>query len=92
MLYVKSNLALFKKNSERHNVNTRNKDELANRVSRLHRVTNTFMGLCVRFYNKIPSEIQNLPYLKFKKVIKEKLYKKGYYRIFDYLEDENPWD
>lgn len=91
ILYVKKNISSFKKNSDVHNINTRHKDKLAVLVTRLHKVNNSYKGLCIRFYNKIPVDIQNLPLQKFKSIIKQKLYKKGYYRICDYLEDKNPW-
>ena len=49
------------------------------------------MGLCVRFYNKIPEEILNLSDNKFKLKIKEVLCKKAYYTINDYLCDKKAW-
>lgn len=91
ILYVKKNILYFKKNSDNHNVNTRNKDKLAAAESRLHRVTNSFVGRCIRFYNTIPTEIKELPFNKFKSTIKTKLCKKGYYKINDFLIDKNPW-
>lgn len=91
IMYVKKNISNFKKNSDLHSVNTRNKNKLAQTISRLHKVTNTFMGLCIRFYNKVPRDIQELPYNKFKNVIKQKLCKKAYYRVNDFIDDTEPW-
>ena len=82
---------MFKRNCDRHNFNTRYKDKLAVIASRLHKVTKSFQGLCVRFYNKVPVEIQNIPLNKFKIIIKTKLCAKAYYKISDYLDEKNPW-
>lgn len=92
LVYVRKNIANFEKNCDRHNINTRNKEKLVTHTSRLHRITHSFEGNCIRFYNKVPIDIQNLPLDKFKATIKQKLYKKGYYRICDYLEEDAPWE
>ena len=60
--------------------------------TRLHRVGNSFLGQCVRFYNKIPLDIQEFSITKFKNYMKQKLQNKGYYTINDYLNDNNPWE
>lgn len=92
LVYVKRNITNFQKYSDIHNFNTRNKDKLVAYVSRLHKISNSFKGNCIRYYNKVPTDIKNLPLDKFKIIIKQKLYKKGYYRISDYLEDRCPWE
>lgn len=92
LLYVKKNIGLFRKNSDRHAVNTRNKNKLCSHVSRLRKVTKSFKGQCIRFYNKIPIDIQNLPFDDFKSLIKRKLCKKGYYEVSEYLDDVNAWE
>ncbi|CAK1580619.1 unnamed protein product [Parnassius mnemosyne] len=61
-------------------------------VTRLHGISNSFMGQCIRFYNKIPEHVQSLSINKFKSFIKEKLYKKGYYNIKEYMNENNPWE
>ena len=92
LVFVRRNIVYFKKNSDSHNFNTRNKDKLASHVSRLHKITNSHIGNCIWFYNRVPVEIQHLPLDKFEVIIKQKLYKKGYYRISHYLEDKYPWE
>ncbi|CAG9788975.1 unnamed protein product [Diatraea saccharalis] len=47
----------------------------------LQKVNNSFKGLCVRFYNKVPSKIQQLDIMQFKSTIKKILIKKAYYKI-----------
>lgn len=91
LLYVQKNKHQFKKYCDIHNRNTRNKNKLVPTITRLHKISKSFIGQCVRFYNKIPLDFQILPLNQFKSVIKRKLCKKGYYKISDYLEDLNPW-
>lgn len=92
LMYVHKDVSNFKKVSDVHSFNTRNKHNLAVHRTRLHRVGNSFMGQCIRFYNKLPIDIRNLPTKKFKIFIKTKLCKKGYYKISDYIDDKNAWD
>lgn len=92
LMYVHKNINLFKKNSDSHKYNTRNKDKLAVATSRLHKVSKSFKGQCIRFYNKLPSDMLKLSINKFKNAIKRKLYKKAYYKITDYLDDKKAWE
>lgn len=92
LMYVRKNINLFKKNSDNHDVNTRNKDKLAVPTIRLTKVSKSFKGQCVRFYNKVPSDVQSLSISKFKNLIKRKLCEKAYYKISEYLDDKSAWD
>jgi hypothetical protein len=92
ILYVHKNIASFKKNCEIHNINTRNKHKLAVPFTRLHKIKKSFMGNCVRFYNKLPNIITELSVSKFKNYVKRKLISKAYYSTQDYMNDETPWD
>ncbi|CAK1581342.1 unnamed protein product [Parnassius mnemosyne] len=92
LMYVHKNKDSFSKRSDIHSVNTRNKHKLVIPVSRLHRVSNSFLGQCIRYYNKVPESVQVLSITKFKCFIKLKLYKKGYYSINEYMVDNNPWE
>ncbi|CAK1577859.1 unnamed protein product [Parnassius mnemosyne] len=92
LMYVHKNKDSFSKRSDIHSVNTRNKHKLMIPVSRLHRVSNSFLGQCIRYYNKVPESVQVLCITKFKCFIKLKLYKKGYYSINEYMVDNNPWE
>lgn len=91
IMYVRKNMTSFKKNCDCHAVNTRNKNKLAVPKFRLSKVSTSFMGYCVRFYNKIPEAILNLSEQKFKKRIKYSLCKKAYYHIDEYLNDTSAW-
>lgn len=91
LLYVKKNIHLFKKNSDVSKYNTRSRNKLVDNYSRLRKVKKSFMGQCIRFFNKVPIAIQEFPLYKFKKIIRQRLILKAYYTISDYLEDNNPW-
>lgn len=91
ILYVRKNIDIFKKNSSFHNYSTRNKDKISAPTTRLHKTSNSFQGNCIRFFNKIPSEIQILSINKFKSYTKVKLLAKAYYNINEYLNDHSAW-
>lgn len=92
IMYVHKNIAHFKKNCDIHNINTRNKHKLAVPATRLHKIKKSFMGNCVRFYNKLPSSISDLSIGKFKNIVKRKLISKAYYSTQDYMNDKASWD
>jgi hypothetical protein len=91
IMYTHKNINNFKKQSEVHNFNTRNKHKLVMPKFRLQKVKKTFMGNCISFYNKVPLDVWELSYCSFKRYIKNALLKKGYYKINDYLEDNGTW-
>lgn len=91
LMYVKKNFEKFEKYSNIHHVNTRNKDNLVIHTTRLQRISRSFMGQCIRFYNKLPKNVRDMPINIFKKAIKSRLCSKGYYKISDYLDDNTEW-
>ena len=92
LLYAHKNINLFMKNSDVHSINTRNKNKLVMPATRLQKISGSFKCQCIRFYNKIPSDIQKLSINKFKSFIKHKLSKKGFYKVSDYMVDKKAWD
>ncbi|CAK1584931.1 unnamed protein product [Parnassius mnemosyne] len=92
VMYVHKNKSSFTNISDIHSVNTRNRHKLIVPVTLLHRVSNSFLGRVIRFYKKIPENIQNLTCSKFKNFIKLSLYKKGYYKVKEFMDDNNPWE
>ena len=90
-MFVRQNISAYNKNSEVHDVNTRNKHKLKMPCYRLHKVHGSFLGLSIRFYNKIPQIILDMPFSKFKEHVKTVLMKKGYYTIDDYMKDKKAW-
>ena len=91
IMYVRKNLHLFSKRGDRHNYNTRNRDQLVQPGFRLAKVDSTFMGYCLKCYNKIPQNILELNETKFKTCIKRTLCKRAYYKLGDYIADSNAW-
>ncbi|CAF4802117.1 unnamed protein product [Pieris macdunnoughi] len=92
IMYVYKNSDKFTRIEHTHNVNTRNKRRLQFPRTRLSKVSNSFLGKGILFFNKIPEALLSLPFNKFKKCIKEKLCKKAYYKVNDYLVDKRAWD
>lgn len=92
IMYTRKNSYNFKKRSDVHGLNTRNKDKLMNSAHRLQKTNKSFVGNSVRFYNKLPTHIIDLTEKRFKNCIKQKLVKKAYYTTGDYLADTKAWD
>ena len=91
-MYVKKNINNFTKIGDFHNINTRNRHHFGAPVTRLHRIRNSFMGQCVRFYNRIPENVREFSISRFKKNVKRRLCVKGYYQINDFVNDNTPWE
>ncbi|KAJ8736617.1 hypothetical protein PYW08_007273 [Mythimna loreyi] len=91
IMYVRKNLHLFSKRGDRHNYVTRNRDQLVQPGFRLAKVASSFMGYCLKCYNKIPSHILELNETKFKSCIKRTLCRQAYYKLEDYIQDKNAW-
>ena len=90
-MYVRKNIHEFRKYYDVYHRNTRNKNELVHPHCRLAKVSTLFVGLCVRYYNKIPDDILSLSEKRFKCYVKQKLCKKAYYKLDDYLNDKEAW-
>ena len=91
IMYVRKNLSIFSKRGERHNYGTRNRDQLVQPGFRLAKVDSSFMGYCLKCYNKIPPHILQLNETKFKSCIKRTLCSQAYYKLGDYIADKNAW-
>lgn len=91
IMLARKNVSLYLKNSDVHNYNTRNKNKIVQPNFRIAKINKCFMGNCIRYYNKIPDDIQNLSDRQFKCKIKDTLCKKAYYRTQDYLNDKDCW-
>ncbi|KAG7299149.1 hypothetical protein JYU34_017682 [Plutella xylostella] len=91
IMYVRKNLNSFSKVGATHGIETRNKNKLLFPTLRLSKTNTSFMGNCIRFYNKLSNEAINLTEQKFKNYVKATLCSKAYYSINDYLNDKNAW-
>jgi hypothetical protein len=91
IMYVRRNLHKYNKNSDIHCLNTRNKDKLQLPRFKRAKTFKSFIGNGIRFYNKIPCKVTELPDSKFKEHVKKVLLKKAYYKINDYVNDKDAW-
>lgn len=91
IMFVRKNIALFRKKCDFQKYNTRNKDKLIAVSTRLRKVQKSFMGLCTLCYNKLPNAITNMPENKFKTIVKQTLSNRAYYKLDDYLLDKHIW-
>lgn len=91
IMFVRKNLHLFGKVSDRHKYQTRHRNKLSQTPFRLAKVRKSFMGFCIKCYNKIPEKILELSDTKFKLCIKKTLCKQAYYKLNEYIEDKNAW-
>lgn len=96
-LYIYQNIVNVRKNITSYEkyvpyyTSTRKRNHLVTSRFRLQKTDKSFLGNGVRFYNKIPTEIIDLPDKEFIKLIKTKLIQKAYYKIDDYIVDEDAW-
>jgi hypothetical protein len=90
IIYVRKNLYNFPTNTDRPKV-TRNTGKLKTTFYRLVKAKKSFLGNCIKFYNKIPKHITELTDSKFKSVVKQTLISKAYYKINDYIMDRDIW-
>lgn len=91
LLHTHKHLDSFMIKSDVHGINTRNKHKLNIPKFRLKKVSGSFMGNSVRFYNKLPEGAFKLPIRRFKSYIKMNLIKKAYYTLDDYINDKAAW-
>lgn len=91
LMYTHKHIASFKKNSDAHSINTRNKNRLYIPKFRLQKVNGSFMGNTIRFYNKLPENATKLSIRKFKAYVKNNLLRKAYYTLDSYINDKTAW-
>jgi hypothetical protein len=88
--FVKLNSHLFQQAKDNTDRNLRNRNRLIlNTIPKTSRFNNNGYAMAIKIYNKIPNEIKNLPFNKFKIVLRKWLIEQGFYCIKDFLEYEN---
>ena len=87
ILYVHENIQDFQLVSSVHSHETRGAGNLYTPFNRLLRTRN-FRYWGVTLYNLIPDHIRLLDYRKFKRIIKERFVKGGYYNLSECIGDE----
>ncbi|KAJ8714014.1 hypothetical protein PYW08_007634 [Mythimna loreyi] len=78
ILYAHKNKNTFKKYSDIHDFNTRNKHKFVAPATRLKKIGESFKCQCIHYYNKLPNHIQELSLNKFKSFVKRKLLLKAF--------------
>ncbi|KAF9798264.1 hypothetical protein SFRURICE_012935 [Spodoptera frugiperda] len=68
----------------KHNYESRHKDRLSQPFFRLTKISKSFIGFCVKCYNKIPEEIKHLNERQFKLCYKKTMCRLAYYKLNDY--------
>jgi hypothetical protein len=91
IMYVRKNRELFRKGCDIHKLNTRNKFKLVAVSTRLSKVQKSFVGLCTRYYNKLPDHVLDMSENKFKSFVRQTLQNRAYYRLDEYLPDKDIW-
>lgn len=86
IIYALKNIDTFRKmHSARH------KHKIAITKFRVSKVSKSFLGQCIHFYNKLPKEALKLPFPRIKTYLKTFLLKKAYYTVEEYLNDKGDW-
>lgn len=90
IMYVRKNICDFPTNVDKPKA-TRSKGKLKVSSYRLVKTKKSFLGNCIRFYNKIPKNITEQTDTKFKSIVKKTLISKAYYKVNDYIMDRDVW-
>lgn len=90
-VFVKSNPHLFEKMSDikRMPIRSQYLSQLCNIKCKTSLMQKSFFGIAPKIYNKIPDNIKHMPLVKFKKALTLLLTDKCYYKIEDFLNDNN---
>lgn len=88
LLYVKSNMPMFAKNSDYHNHNTRCKTHITAESHTHSHFQKSPSYICSKLFNHLPSCVKELDIKMFKNKIKSFLKHKAYYSIEEYLNED----
>lgn len=85
LLYIKKNCEIYETYQNVHNHDTRGKENLVVKYCRLKRGQNGPNYWAIKFFNKLPISIRNLPLNIFKHRMKLFLIKKAFYNFNEFL-------
>lgn len=91
LLYARRHLHKYNKFGDSHGYQTRHKDKLVLPMTRLSKISKSFVVNCVRFYNILPVNLTNLNERGFKYRVKYLLLQKAYYSVNHFIEDKKAW-
>lgn len=86
VMYVKNNLNKFECHSDIHFYNTRNKSQLKPKFCRLTKSLKSPNHISLKFFNKLPEFVRELPLNQFKKTVKDFLLSKAFYSYDEFLD------
>ena len=81
LLYAKGSIHKYNINSDFHAYDTRNKNDLTTPYCRLTKCQNGPTFLAVKYFNKLPEAVRDLPLQQYKKTIKKLLLSKAFYSV-----------
>lgn len=88
LMHVKEHLSDYQKNNGSHQYNTRNGSGLAVPFSRTSRARDGCNYYCIKFFNSLPSHVQNLDIKCFKSTIKKYLIARAFYSSAEFLSND----
>nr|WP_253308705.1 reverse transcriptase family protein [Rickettsia endosymbiont of Ceutorhynchus assimilis] len=84
VIYAKTNINKFNANSDYHNYDTRYRDNLTTPYFRLKKCQNCPNFLAVKYFNKFPKALRDLPLKQFKEEIKTILITNAFYSLDEF--------
>ena len=85
LLHIRDNLYKYTKPLDNHQYNTRNKDILLTKYTRIQRARDGINYHGVKFFNALPVAIQTLGVAQFKKIIKDFLVSNAFYSYEEFI-------
>lgn len=87
MIFIKENKNLFTDCDRNHIYDTRNKTDLTQPKAKFTYIAKNVKCSIIKVFNKLPSELRNLPTNKLKHKLKQLLLQKAYYSLDEYYKD-----
>lgn len=88
LMYMHTNKGNATRNLHYHDYNTRGNNNLVVPYHRVNKSQHTTNYLAVKFYNRLPTRLQELNTSQFKKTIRNLLIEKAYYSTSEYMEEK----
>ena len=85
LLHIKRNINLYQTHEDKHNYNTRNRNNLLPNYCRLKRCQSGTSYWGIKFFNVLPEELKLLPLVQFGNKIKNKLIDTALYSFNEYF-------
>ena len=86
LLYIKENISILLTQTQRHNYNTRGKNNVVTTCCNYTKTQQSFYYLAIKMFNALPLTFRQLPLKIFKTEFKKKLIEKSIYSTEEYFE------